>query len=325
VEYWPDETPLGSLGHPDGRACSTTNACVKDSGSAYSCERAGLFGMTTVNRRVRYVGTLQDPNEVALYCSITVPFAFALRRLKPSRSRKILAVVTLAMVAFTVVGSQSRGGYLVLFTVLSVCATQRFGLKRVLQIAVPLGLVLLVSSTLSDGGSDPRSDAAQSTEKRLGCMKAGIEMLLQSPLVGVGYGQFTRHHEQTAHNSYVLAAAELGLVGMLLWTATAYFAVKGVVVARAQCSAPEAWAGRVWGNAIVAALAGLLVGVFFLSFSYHFTFWLLVAFAAAYGNCVFTHRKQWAVGVVGGEVALITCGSMLLLAAVYGYASYRLS
>lgn len=42
-------------------------------------------------------------------------------------------------------------------------------------------------------------------------------MLMSHPILGVGKGMFTDHHWLTAHNSFVLVLAELGLVGYFVW------------------------------------------------------------------------------------------------------------
>jgi hypothetical protein len=44
-------------------------------------------------------------------------------------------------------------------------------------------------------------------------------MFKSAPLFGVGFGRFTDFHDITAHNSFVLCLAELGLVGSTIWIA----------------------------------------------------------------------------------------------------------
>src|SRR3546814_18467251 len=47
----------------------------------------------------------------------------------------------------------------------------------------------------------------------------GIQMFLANPVFGVGVGNFTYHTWLTAHNSFVLALAEHGIVGYTFWPA----------------------------------------------------------------------------------------------------------
>ena len=52
------------------------------------------------------------------------------------------------------------------------------------------------------------------------------------PFLGVGLGQFGEYHYLTAHNSYLLALAELGFPGMVLFSSIVYLSIK-IPVARA--------------------------------------------------------------------------------------------
>jgi len=54
---------------------------------------------------------------------------------------------------------------------------------------------------------------------RLDAWASGLEMFKRSPLFGVGFGAFTDFNDITAHNSFVLCLAELGLLGTTLWVA----------------------------------------------------------------------------------------------------------
>ena len=53
----------------DGRPCNTYRECEKEGaepGTEYMCEKVGLFGTSSIGGRVRYLGKLQDPNELAM-------------------------------------------------------------------------------------------------------------------------------------------------------------------------------------------------------------------------------------------------------------------
>src|SRR4029077_16531961 len=57
----------------------------------------------------------------------------------------------------------------------------------------------------------------ESAGGRIDAWNAGLSMLASHPLFGGGYHFFTEYHALTAHNSFVLCAAETGLVGYVLW------------------------------------------------------------------------------------------------------------
>jgi O-antigen ligase len=328
VAYLPGETTAldqvgtvitAGMGHPDGRPCKKPEQCIEggDRANLYTCESAGWFGLTSVKGRVRYTGTLHDPNEVALYVSACLPFAFAFYRRRRTLWRGALAVSSTALVGATVYYTHSRGGLLVLLTVLGFYVLQRVGLKRALILAIPAGVVLVSLMLTSGGGA--RADAEDSTLKRLQCMWSGLQMLRHSPLYGVGFNQFTEHHDQTAHNSYILAAAELGVPGLLLWAMTFYLVGKSLVVALRTCPQPEAEVARIWGGALMASLLGITVGIFFLSFTYHYVLWVFFGLAGAFASAVRVHERRFTVTVGLRDMVLVASAASALMVGVFLY------
>jgi O-antigen ligase len=146
-------------------------------------------------------------------------------------------------------------------------------------------------------------------------------MVVASPGFGVGFAQFTEHHYLTAHNSLVLAAAELGLLGMLLFTSIVYLALKIPLQALRAEVAPVA---RSWALALLASMAGLVVGSFFLSYAYKDIFWLYVGLTGVLYHAVRRHDPGFQVrfGVRDlGVVALIDVGLLFFL---MGYTALKL-
>jgi O-antigen ligase len=302
----------------DGRPCSETDPNVCDlegaePGVDYVCERMGLLGTQSDHGRVRYRGTLQDPNELALALGIAMPFAFAFFDRRRSVLRLLLVVATCGLVGLCAYFTQSRGGQLVYLTVLAVYFVSRYGWRRGLVVGVVMALPILVL-----GG---RAGAESSTEERLECWWTGLHMVVASPGFGVGFAQFTEHHYLTAHNSLVLAAAELGLLGMLLFTSIVYLALKIPLQALRAEVAPVA---RSWALALLASMAGLVVGSFFLSYAYKDIFWLYVGLTGVLYHAVRRHDPGFQVrfGVRDlGVVALIDVGLLFFL---MGYTALKL-
>ena len=142
---------------------------------------------------------------------MSLPFAFAFYQMRRSVVRLAVLLATVGIVMFEIVFTQSRGGQLTFAAVLGAYFVEKFGWKR----GVLVGAVLAGPILLWGGRSDESAD--DSTMERLGCACAGIKMLMAEPIRGIGYSQYTEHHGQTAHNAYVLAAGELGLLGMWLF------------------------------------------------------------------------------------------------------------
>jgi hypothetical protein len=64
-----------------------------------------------------------------------------------------------------------------------------------------------------------RGISAADGADRLEAWANGLEMFKSAPIFGIGFNSFTDLYEITAHNSFVLCLAELGLLGSTLWMA----------------------------------------------------------------------------------------------------------
>lgn len=284
------------LGEPDGRPCERTFNCYQgdpEPGADYWCEKIGVLGTHSVAGRVRYRGVLQDPNELALAIGAGLAFAIALAIRRRQRAWTWFAVGSLAAAAVCVSYTQSRSGQLVLLSVLGVYVLWRYRWKAVM-IGAPVAIPLLL--VIAAGGG--RGDADASTLERYEAWRAGLDMLRQSPIWGVGQGQFAENHYLTAHNSFVLVLGELGMVGCFLFSMLIYTALKTPLVAvRRYRGRPEARAAEIWGVGLLAAFAAIFAGATFLSFSYHYILWIHLGLSAAYYTAVKLHDPDFQVRI----------------------------
>jgi len=270
-------------GWPDGRECYMKEAdgsphegtfdCINTGkpGVVYQCEHAGLFGTTSVGGgRVRYLGVLQDPNELALATALIVPFAFVFLEIRATVARLALLLLTLILVAVEIVFTSSRGGQVSFGGVLGAYFVKKYGWKRGFIVAAAMAVPMLML------GGRSGDEADHSTMERLGCAAAGIKMLMTYPFTGVGYLQFTEHHFLTAHNAYVLAAGELGLPGMWCFAFILYLGIK-IPVTVMRFEMPDTLETRrlkALAMGMLAAFIGCEIGIFFLSWTYHYVLWI---------------------------------------------------
>jgi len=290
-----DPADRNGVGFSDGREClmvddeglpkDGTVECMEsgEPGMAYECERAGLLGTTSCGGgRVRYLGVLLDPNELALATALAVPFAFVIVELRRTFWRLALLLGTLVVVAFEIVRTQSRGGQITLGGVLGAYFVKKYGWKRGFLVGIALGAPLALL-----GGRDDDS-AKESTLERLGCAAAGIKMVMAYPLTGVGFTEYTEHHNLTAHNAYVLAAGELGLPGMFLFGTLIFLAIKvPVTVLRYDMvDGEETVMIKALAMGLLSALVGGALGIFFLSWCYHYVLWIHFGLVGALYTCV---------------------------------------
>ena len=265
--------------------------CVESGGRPgikYECEKVGLFGTNSIGGgRVRFIGVLMDPNDLALATAVSTPFAFAFLEIKPSVLRLALLLATLACVALEIFFTQSRGGVLTFGAVLGSYFIKKYGWKRGFLVGAAMAIPMVVLG----GRSDENAEA--STIERLGCAAAGIKMLINYPFTGVGYSCFFDHHDLTAHNAYLLAAGELGAPGMWCFCFLIYLSFK-IPLTVLRFDMPDSYDARVMkalAMAMLAAFAGIATGIFFLSWTYHYVLWLHFGLAGALYSVV--KRRFW--------------------------------
>lgn len=303
-------------GIPDGRICEKNEDChrnVPDAflGSEYRCEHVGMFGTYSMEERVRYRGELQDPNEVSLLVSAgALSLLIAFLRRKDGMFTRLLCVVAIGFAIGTIYLSKSRGGQVAGLLVFFFYLVRRFGLIAF----VPAGLMALPVMMLG-GRSGAAADA--STQQRYEAWATGFNLFKRSPVFGVGQGQFTDHHYLTAHNSFVLAAAELGVIGLFLFTAIVYLTFKSLIVGLLELrNVPGSEVARVWGLALLASLSGMLFQINTLSFTYHSVLWIFFGLVGAWSGAIRHHRPDLVTKLTWRDLFIIAgvcLGYMLVI------------
>ncbi|MRG90479.1 O-antigen ligase family protein [Polyangium spumosum] len=326
----------GELQH-DGRGCETVLDCRRDGlpDVNYRCERVGPFGTATIGGRVRYRGTLADPNELSLAAVMALPFAlaFAERRRAQrdpkqqptaaslrlpllltdtllSKIESMFRVVPALLVAFAfavmIILSQSRMGVLVFLVVMGLAFIRRAGV-----FGVVIGCLAFPPLLLLGGRSGAEAEA--SADERLDLVAEALMMIKRSKGIGFGVGQFADESTLglTAHNSYLLAAAETGIIGACLFSLVLYGALKIPL---------KLWFGsydvdaelRRLAPALAISLVGAYVGIFFLSWSYKEFLYMQLGASAALYQAARAEDARFSVRIDLRE-ALTVCGLCLLL------------
>ena len=219
----------------------------------------------TVNGVTRAFATFGQPNPFAGYLDVTVPLLAALTgawmfRPRESRGREFRAgwwvgIVSLAALLGVAVdgATQSRGGWLGMAIGVGVVIWLLGGLVRLggtvvalvvlaSVLASPIGAS--VGARLSEGsfaidGSGEVTTQNFAVRERLAHWEAGVRMAVEHPWLGVGAGNFNAEFRDAtqvwrfriprghAHNAYIQAAAQTGLLGL-----TAYLVLVGSVGVR---------------------------------------------------------------------------------------------
>jgi hypothetical protein len=297
-------------GTPDGRACDSAFECERlgKANATYACEKVGLFGSFTTGKRVRWRGTLGDPNELALAVAAITPFSLAFAAAARKFWVNVVTLVVLGVSLVTVILTSSRGGQLVVLTVFGFYFVRRYGWKGLL-----LGAILATPVLLLGGRSGEEADSSEL--ERIDLLYEGMDMIRAHPFIGVGVGQFADNVPtgMTAHNAYVLACSELGFPGSVLWMMLIYASIKipWTVLSRP----PAGLDARVlpFALALVVSFAGILVGIFFLSFCYKAFLFIYFGMSGALYGVVQRACPEFEVRVEPKELARVAAADVAVL------------
>jgi O-antigen ligase len=255
--------------------------------------------------RLSVTSTL-DPNDLGAMMSMVAPLAIGLA-IRGRWYEKCLTIAVAALCAIVLVRTGSRGstiGFVFGFSVFAIAVNKRFRLRSILLLAVAgsLGWFTAPADFRSRLLTIGNADQDYNTTSYFGRKQLWSRALgdaVHNPILGVGPGNFSiaegnrladagqRGQWLVAHNSYIQAAAELGFVGAAIFVALLLRGLKtsakwsGFSRKRHEMCRPE----------LLAALSGLATSAFFLSLSY---FWALFALLALLGlaSRAFDHRSQ---------------------------------
>ena len=224
---------------------------------------------------------LGDGNDFSLSVNLCIPLCLFLFFESRHKTGKLIWLLVLLTLVLGVVATKSRGGTLALGAI-----GLYYWLKserKVMMAALATATVLVVIATAPPLWFDRMSTITDTEESsaqgRILAWKAGVQMALRSPIVGVGPGHFamaygTANASQwvTAHSIYFLLLGELGFPGLALLLA---IIVSNLVSNRrlqkdvARLPREEALTARNALTATSASLVGFAVGGAFLSAAYY--------------------------------------------------------
>jgi O-Antigen ligase len=162
--------------------------------------------------RLNGLGFINDPNDFGQVLACLIPCLFFFWRPKRNFLNTIFVIIPAGLLIFGMFLTHSRGAMLALLGIIVVSARRKIGTVPSVVIA---GCLFVV--TLAAGWSGGRDVSVGAGADRMDAWSAGLEMMKEHPVFGVGFNDFTEHYTLTAHNTIVVCAAELGLVGLYLW------------------------------------------------------------------------------------------------------------
>jgi O-antigen ligase len=226
-----------------------------------------------------------DPNYFTVSAVLVLPLVFYLIRPGQPRWERWFCLASLALTLFAVTLASSRGGLLAMAASLLLIVLRSRRRVRVLVIGAALLIPLLAlapSSPLQRVLAPTRSDF-EATDNRTRIWEAGLVLFTHQPWIGIGLGNYKPYvgffgqidDPTIAHNTYIEVAVELGLPGILLFSAILLSSFRSLASTRRLSPEPSGLLHRA-SLGIEGGLVAYMVAIVFISAEYQKFFWLLV-------------------------------------------------
>jgi hypothetical protein len=179
-------------------------------------------GETHILPRLMSVGIFQDPNDLSLV--LVWGILISLNRLGERGPRRMLWLAALVVFGYALTQTYSRGGFIAFLTGLLVFLWSRFGAGKsflITALLLPI-VVVLFAGRQTSFDFENKEDTSQ---YRIRLWSDGLVLMRESPLFGIGMGMYAERAEAVAHNSFVQAYTELGLVGGAFFLGAFVFAL----------------------------------------------------------------------------------------------------
>jgi putative inorganic carbon (HCO3(-)) transporter len=261
---------------------------------------AGALYSFIVLGDTRATGPLEDPNDLAFVLVGAFPLILA-PAFRLGRAVKLGTAAISALMIIGIASTFSRGGAFALIAALlwlylrGTLNPKVLATSLVTVVAAGTVAAFTVRPLLVRAFFEKDYIAQSNVDSRLASWQAACRMIAEHPILGVGPGSFQTEYSRTsrigelglaavanpaagvsspvAHNMYLEVAAELGVIGFLLFV--------GIIATSFVSSERSLRMGmdRSTVGAIQASLLAMLVAAIFLSEQYYLSMWAVIAIA----------------------------------------------
>ncbi|HEV2746186.1 MAG TPA: O-antigen ligase family protein [Allosphingosinicella sp.] len=250
-------------------------------------------------------GSDQNPTTAAQMLMVSAGLLLGLMVREPSRRLAAAAILLLCLVALGIMAARSAVIGLIAIAAL-VLLSLRHQRGSAIAVAALLGLLAVGLAlappelaerflALGDWSADP------TLYRRVSYLRAGAELFADSPIWGVGPGNFPLYFAgpefrflpgrepvpRELHNTYADVAVELGIVGFLLFIALIAIAWRSARRAAGLPGLPGSTGFAIW-----LALSGLLVACLFMPHKDMRYLWILLALALQSGRLAMRREAE---------------------------------
>ena len=214
----------------------------------------------------------EHPNSLAMYMASAIPLFIYLMAETRSLWLRFISVVIIGLCVYTMILTGSRSGLLMLIA--EVLIYIWFFRQRIVAFIIFIALASLIWVVMPQQYQDRYSsildeEVDASSQGRLNAWKAGVEMFLDRPFLGVGPGVFAPAYFNrkgvylSSHSMYVEAIATMGLLGTMAWI---FFFIRLIQRARSLLKNDDYGGGIInqeLSHVCITIIGGLLIaGIF---------------------------------------------------------------
>ncbi|MCI0685071.1 MAG: O-antigen ligase family protein [Gemmataceae bacterium] len=274
-------------------------------------------------RRLMLTGVLHDPNEFCVFlgvlCILTVH-----RLTRPGAGvSRLMWLLPLGLFLYAINLTKSRGGLLALLVGLATMSVCKWGVRR----TAVIGLFLLPLVGVGLAGRQTEISVSEGTgQTRLALWSDWLMRFRGSPILGESPAitpltaepkELRWNYQQLAHNSYLQAFADVGLIGGMLFLGAFVFAFR--TMARhhgphVNIADPEQ---RHLHPFVFGALAAYMTGMMSLSLCYVLPTYFIVALPVAFARMTVTEPRLETISFDSGAWRQLALASVGMLGFIY--------
>lgn len=259
---------------------------------------------------IPHYGMWDSRNNFAASLVATLPFSYFFLKKSNNFIKKMIFGLSIMLLSINTLYTYSRGGMLALIFVLLIIFIQDKNKVKMIIVSFFILLFLLPkipASVHERFNSINTYEEDASSMGRIAAWHAGLAMLKENPLLGVGVGNFNSqiiHYVpedlkqyvfkgKAAHNMYIQVGSETGYIGLFVFLLLFGSIFHDVFKIRKLCK-NNLHIENVWiaTKSILISLLSYLLSLFFLSGAYYGLLYIVMALMVSIKNVILNEHNE---------------------------------